>query len=116
MPRSIWKLHLDSSSEEAAKKVLNRCIKAIERPPMDLEIEKYPKGGFMATFELFHRENISWSELVLEVIEFSQKLGGGWSLLGNIKSELNGVLSKSVGNHVDISGLYWAEYQVLNEK
>lgn len=115
MPRSIWKLHLDTSSEDSAKKVVNRCVKAIGRPPLDLKIEKYAKGGFMVVFELFHNENNSWSELVIEVIEFSQRLGGGWRLLGNITNELNGVLSKSVGNHVIISGLDWAEYQVLNE-
>lgn len=69
----------------------------------------------MATLEFFHNDKYSWPEVVVEVIEFGQKLGNGWSLLGNISSESNAVLSKSSGHHIKISGLQWAEWQVLNE-
>ncbi|BBM02429.1 hypothetical protein [Microbulbifer sp. GL-2] len=115
MPRSIWKLHLDSSSEDSARKIVNRCIKAFGCPPSESTIEKYSKGGYMATLDLLHNDKYSWSEVVVEVIEFGQRLGGGWSMLGNISSESNAVLSKSVGNHIGISGLQWAEWLVLNE-
>ena len=115
MPRSIWKLHLDSSSEDSARKIVNRCIKAFERPPVESSIEKYSKGGYMATLEFFHNDQYSWSEVVVEVIEFGQKLGSGWCMLGNIRCESNAVLSKSVGNHIGISGLQWAEWNVFNE-
>jgi len=116
MSRSTWKLHLDSSSEESAKKIINRCIKAFDRPPIESSIEKYSKGGYMATLEFFHNEDYSWPEVVLEVIEFGQRLGSGWSMLGKISNESNAVLSKSVGNHINISGLQWAEWQVFNER
>jgi|GEM_PF-2852546 len=69
----------------------------------------------MATMEFFHNDQFSWSEVVLEVIEFGQRLGSGWSILGNISEESNAVLCKGIGNHIKISGLQWAEWQVLNE-
>jgi hypothetical protein len=116
MPRSSWKLHLDSSSEESAKKIVNRCIKAIDRPPIESSIKKYSKGGYMATMEFFHNDNYTWSEVVVEVIEFGQRLGTGWSLLGHISNESNAVLSKNIGNHISISGLQWAEWQISNDQ
>ncbi len=116
MPRSTLKLHLDSSSEESAKKIINRCINALDRPPTESSIEKYSKGGYMATLEFFHSENKSWPEIVIEIIGLGQRLGGGWSILGNIIDEFNVVLSKNAGNHICISGLQWAEWQVLNEQ
>ncbi|WP_428240078.1 hypothetical protein [Gynuella sp.] len=115
MPRSNWKLHLDSSSEESAKKTVNRCIKAFDRPPIESSLEKYSKGGYMATLEFFHSDQYSWAEVVVEVIEFGQRLGNGWSMFGNISHESNAVLSKNVGNHISVFGLEWAEWQVLNE-
>jgi len=115
MPRSTWKLHLDSSSEESAKKIVNRCIGAFDHPPIESSIEKYSKGGYMATLEFFHNDKYSWSEVVVEVIEFGQRLGSGWSMFGNINNESNAVLSKNASNHISISGLQWAEWQVLNE-
>jgi hypothetical protein len=115
MPRSTWKFHLDSSSEESAKKIVNRCIKALNRPPVESSIEKYSKGGHMAILEFSHNDKYSWPEVVFEVIEFGQKLGGGWYLLGDIQNESNAVLSKNNGNRICISGLQWAEWQVSNE-
>ena len=103
MSRSFWKLHLDSSSEETAKKIVNRCIKAFDRPPIESDIKKYSKGGYMVALEFYHNDQCSWSEVILEVIEFGQRLGSGWSLLGNIGNESNAVLSKQAGNHISIS-------------
>jgi hypothetical protein len=116
MPRSHWKLHLDSSSEESARKIVNQCIKTFDRPPIESSITKYSKGGYMATLEFFHNNNYTWPEVVIEVIEFGQRLGSGWSLLGNINTESNAVLSKNVGNHINISGLQWVEWQLSHEQ
>lgn len=115
MPKSIWKLHLDSSSEESAVKLVRRCIKAFDHPPVECSVERYSKGGFMAILEFFHNDQYSWPEIVVEVIEFGQRLGSGWSMLGNIDDECNAILSKKAGNHIRISGLQWAEWHVINE-
>lgn len=115
MPRSTWKLHLDSSSEESAKKIINRCIKAFNRPPIESSYEKYSKGGYMATLEFFHDDKYSWPEVVFEVIAFGQSIGSGWSVLGNIHDESNAIISKNVGNHISIPGVLWAEWVVTNE-
>ncbi len=116
MPRSTWKLHLDASTEESARKIINRCVKVLNRPPVESSFEKYYKGGYMATLEIFHDEKYTWPQVVVEVIEFGQRLGSGWSILGDIQNESNAVLSKNVGNHIRISGLQWAEWQVINER
>lgn len=101
---------------ESAKKILNKCIKAFNRPPMDSSIEKYYKGGYMATLEFYHYDELSWAEIVVEVIDFGQRVGSGWSILGgSINTESNAVLSKNIGNHISISGQQWAEWQVFNE-
>ncbi len=112
----MWKIHLDSSSEESARKVINRCIKAFGRPPIESSREKYYKGGYMATLEFFHNDEFSWPEVVVEVIDFGQRIGSGWSMLGDIKNESNAVLSKNAGAHICISGVQWAEWQVINER
>jgi hypothetical protein len=37
-------------------------------------------------------------------------------LLGHISNESNAVLSKNIGNHISISGLQWAEWQISNDQ
>lgn len=115
MARSYWKLHLNSQSKEGAKKILNNRIKAINRLPMESTIEKYFKGGYMATLEFNHYEELSWPEVLVEVIEFGQKIGGSWALTGKIGMDPSAILSKNAGSHISISGLEWAEWQVSNE-
>ena len=115
MPRSTWKLHLDSSSEDSANKITNRCIKAFDRSPIESSITKYPKGGYMVILEFYHNDNLSWSEVVYEIIEFGQRLGSGWSILGNISEESNAVISKNAGNHIIVPGVNWVEWLALNE-
>lgn len=115
MFKSTWKLHLDSSTEDSANKIIKRCIKAFDRPPIESSVTKYPKGGYMAIMEFYHNDNLTWSEVVYEIIAFGQRLGSGWSILGNISEESSAVLSKNAGNHIIIPGLNWAEWLILNE-
>ena len=67
MPRSIWRINISSEKEDNAKKVLNSIIKTIGRPPVESKIEKYSKGGHMATMQFYHSDNLSWPEVVYEV-------------------------------------------------
>ncbi len=115
MPRSYWKLHLDSSKEVNARKVFNQCLKAFDRPALETSLSEYSKGGYMATAEFSHSEKLSWPEIVLEVIEFGQKIGNGWLVLGDIKEESNAVLNKGASSNVSVAGLLWAEWHVSNE-
>ncbi|WP_293743924.1 hypothetical protein [uncultured Acinetobacter sp.] len=116
MPKSIWKLHLNATSERSAQKIIKKCIDVFERVPISLKIEKYNKGGYMATLELAHDENYSWSELVLEIIALGQRLGSGWSIYGNINDDPSAVLSKSMGNHIRVSGVDWADWLLLKDQ
>ena len=116
MPRSIWKLDLDAKREESTKKVVNSCIKALDRPPIESKIESYSKGGFMATLEFYHNEKLSWPEIIFEVMQFSQQLGTGWLVLGNIASEYNAILSKQPASNFRLSGIQWAECAISNEQ
>ena len=68
----------------------------------------------MCTLEFYHYDELTWPEIVFELIQFTQKLGSGWSLVGNIDSEFSAILSRQSGNHIIISGLQWAEWQVIN--
>jgi len=70
----------------------------------------------MASLEFFHNDSFSWPEVVMEVMVFGQKLGTGWCLMGDIVHESNAVLSKQQSSsHISVSGVQWAEWQVLNE-
>jgi len=115
MPKSIWKLHLNATSECSAQKIVMQCIAVFERSPTSLKIEKYNKGGYRAILELAHDENYSWSELVLEIIALGQCLGTGWSMSGNIYDDPSAVLSKSVGHHIRVSGVEWAEWLLIKD-
>lgn len=115
MPKSIWKLHLNATSERSAQKIVQKCIDVFGQSPIRLVIGKYNKGGYMATLELAHDENYSWSELVLEIIALGQCLGTGWSLSGNIYDDPSAVLSRSVGHHIRVSGVEWAEWLLIKD-
>lgn len=115
MARSVLKMHFDSSSEDATKKLINRCIEKLDRPPIESSITKHSKEGYLATLEFFHNDSCSWSDVVVEVIDFGQRLGSGWKLFGNISSELNAVLSKDIADHISVSGLQWVELHISNE-
>ncbi|PID33851.1 MAG: hypothetical protein CR955_00365 [Thiotrichales bacterium] len=116
MPRSYWKLHLDAKKEESANKILSKCIKLIGRPPIESEITKYSKGGYMADLQIYHHDQLSWPEIVIEVTGFGETLGGSWSLFGQINSNPNAVLSKESSNsRIVVPGLLWATWEVINE-
>ena len=115
MPKSIWKLHANATSEHAANKIVNQCIESLNYFPITQNLEKYEKGGYMATVIFFHKDGSSWSDFVVEIIALGQRLGSGWSIYGNIYEESNAVLSKNVGNHIRIKGLDWAEWLVCKD-
>ncbi len=116
MPRSHWKLHLNASTESSAKKIVNRCIKLLGRPPIESKIEKYHKGGYMAILQFYHDDKLEWPEIIYEVISFSEHLGIGWVILGSVSSDPCGVLSMETSAKISVSGLLWAEWQVINEE
>ncbi len=112
MPRSNWKLHLNASRQVQANKIFNRCIMAIGRLPMDATVKPYSKGGYLAVFELYHSDKMGWGDLVVEVLSMGQKLGVGWTLLGDANSDPSAVLATNTGSRSSVSGLSWAEWQL----
>ena len=115
MPRSHWKLNIDASNDSNASIVMNKCIKLLVRPPVQSNIQKYSKGGYMAKLEFYHDDKLNWPEIVYEIICFGEKLGSGWVLLGDIEREPIGMLSKNINAKIKVQGLHWAEWQVTNE-
>ena len=116
MPRSHWKINLDASDEKNASVVMSRCIKLIDRPPMESNIEKYSKGGYMATFELYHDDELTWPEIIFEVLRFCERIGYGWLLTGRIECDPSGVISKEANARMKIAGVVWAEWNISNEQ
>jgi len=115
MPRSYWKLHLNSDKEKNAKAIVNRCIKLFDRLPIESEINKYTKGGFMADLQFFHDEEMKWSEVVLEVITLGECLGSGWLLTGKISENPSGILSnQSPSSTIKEAGLNWVLWEIEN--
>ncbi len=112
MPRSHWKFHLGAKNEKSAKTLFSRCLKLIGRPCLDPETALYSKGGYMAKCSFYHSDDLPWSEVVLEVISFSQQVGYGWLLIGDIHQDPSGVLSIKENLRASVSGLLWSEWQV----
>ena len=114
MPQSHWKLIFDANKEASARKLLNQCVSLIERPPLEFNIEPYHKGGYSASLSFSHYEKKDWSHAVLEVIDFGQRLGGSWVILGDIKTDPSGVLDGSdSNNHIRVPGLTWANWELI---
>ena len=116
MPYSQWKLIFESEKKESARKVLNQCLKLLPQPAMDITLESYHKGGHEAQFYFYHDEKKEWANAVLEVIDFGQRLGNSWSLVGSILDDASGVLSKEIPNtRIIASGLIWANWTLTKE-
>jgi hypothetical protein len=116
MPYSQWKLIFESEKKESAQKVMNQCLKLIPRPAMDISLSPYHKGGYEGNFYFYHDEKNEWSQSVLEVIDFGQRIGGSWVLTGTILDSPSGVLSKEIPHtRIKAAGLIWASWQLTQE-
>ena len=112
MPNSFWQLQLNTRDRSKAEILAQRCLQQMDYPYVDLKLDSYAKGGFLGQFQLNHPNDLSWSELVVEVIKIAQSLGGGWYLTGSAEDDLSGVLSTNSDGRAVIPGLLWAQWQV----
>lgn len=117
MPRSHWKLHTNATTKASAAKIISRCLKLIGRPPIEMETVNHPKGVYMTSLQIYHHDQLSWPEIVIEVIGFGQSLGDTWRLQGQITSYPNAVLDiENHNSHIVVPGLLWATWEILNEQ
>lgn len=105
MPRSMWTLYLNESSEEKVQEVVHDFVKVINRPPIEFKIEKYFNDGYIASLQFYHSDEKSWAENVIELIGFGQKIGDNWQLSGDIQEKIVIVLDEKQGGKIDHWGL-----------
>ncbi len=105
MPRSMWTLYLNESSEEKVQEVVHDFVKVINRPPIEFKIEKYFNDGYIASLQFCHSDEKSWAENVIELIGFGQKIGDNWQLSGDIQEEIVIVVEEKQGDKIDLLGL-----------
>ncbi|NVJ67660.1 MAG: hypothetical protein HWE16_14335 [Gammaproteobacteria bacterium] len=115
MPTSTWSICANSSNEDSAMKVLNNCIKAISRAPSDFSLEKYPKGGFMARFKLYHSDDNSWPINIEEILILAQRLGIGWRIFGSVEEDVSLTLSDEASGRFKLSGINFAEIILIKD-
>lgn len=105
MPRSMWTLYLNESSEEKVQEVVHDFVKIINRPPIEFKREKYFNDGYIAFLQFYHSDEKSWAENVIELIGFGQKIGDNWQLSGDIQEEIVIVVEEKQGDKIDLLGL-----------
>ena len=94
------RLIIDASSERSAHRVLDRVLNIVDATTTKLE--RYYKGGFEAVLELPIAE-ADWPNQVVALLRAAQSLGCGWTLLGDIDSEV-----EMTGSQFRDSGLEFA--------
>ena len=115
MPRSFWRLHINSDKKENAETAVNRCVKLLNRSPVEVELYKYSNGGFMSDLQFFHDEDLSWPQLVFDLLEMGERIGTGWLLSGKISMNPSGTLNSiSPATTVKEAGLNWVSWEIEN--
>jgi hypothetical protein len=95
-----WKIFSDARTAQAARRVGNRVLQALDLAEQPLTIAPYPKtGGHTIEFEA-QTTSSSWPDLIVSVLEQAQRIGHGWMLSGSIREQL-GILT----NRSSISGV-----------
>ncbi len=69
-----WRLFIDARTPQKAERVLHGFLKRLREPTSPPRIERHHDGYFLSLFETNHRG--TWPEIVLDVIEFVQCVGG----------------------------------------
>lgn len=81
--------------------------------PLDLVIEPYSKGGFVARWSVAHRVP-DWAHLVVETMDRAQRVGNGWAINGDVWTDVGGWLTKA-GGHISVAGVTNVSWQLTRE-
>ena len=92
---SHWILISNTKDLPAATKLLNRVKGLLDTELVEDSIESHHNGGHRISFSI-HCNSTDWVHFVYETIRIGQLIGRGWSLLGDIESQLDGFSTESV--------------------
>ena len=96
VPKSRWKVWVDCGTNEKAERAIARTFElALPDMRSAFEVDLYLKGGFVGRYLCDHDGR--WNDVVVDLISAGQRLGTGWVLYGDVRSELEAMLSKSTG-------------------
>ena len=74
------------------------------------ESEPYPDGGFVGRFICDHDDG--WNDVVVDLISAGQRIGTGWVLYGDVRSELEALLSKSAGARFHVPSVTMVSWEL----
>lgn len=108
---SRWKAWLDARTPDAGRRVTNCIAKKLSLEQLDFSIEPYPDGGFVASWTCVH-DVVDANALIVAAIGCGQILATGWTLLGSVHDELEGLASTAGRNHISIAGIAMLTWHV----
>jgi hypothetical protein len=108
---AAWKAWLDAHTREAAQRVCSRTSERLGLELLELSIERYIKGGHVATWTTCHDVE-SVHAFIVEVIGKGQQLATGWGLSGSVYDELEASASRSGHSHISVAGITMVSWRV----
>ncbi|TWU32777.1 hypothetical protein Q31b_58200 [Novipirellula aureliae] len=94
-----WTVFTDTNTFDAARTVVDRLRVLSNAAFNEIEVEAYSKGGHKVRFSVDHG-TLDWTQMVYDVILFSQRLGHRWSIAGGVEEELS-----LTSSHLTVSGI-----------
>jgi hypothetical protein len=91
---SIWKVWCDSKHLNDACLLLHRMKMQLQAETIDESIKPCHKGGHVVCFSVKHQTS-NWSEFVVQVLEFGQRVAYEWMLTGDVRTQLDGWSNKA---------------------
>jgi hypothetical protein len=110
---SVWKAWLDASKLDGARVVVGRLAERVGLEVSLFTIEPYWKGGFLVQWSCQHDVTYPGS-VILEVLRLGEALASGWSLLGSVDDNLEGLVSKTGLGRISIPGITMLSWQLSN--
>ena len=90
----VFKVVVDCKDEKASNNVLLRIEGLLEREALGVRIEALHDSGHVIHFGV-ELMSTTWETAVFESLVLGQRLGYGWTLTGDIETDLCGYSSKA---------------------
>jgi hypothetical protein len=100
----MWKAWLDAHTVEASQRVCKRIEEKLGLELHELKVEPYHKGGHVVSWVCLH-EAPDAAAFMIDVIGCGQQIASGWRLGGSVHDELEGLVSRSGGHQISVSGI-----------
>lgn len=102
-----WQVFLNCSTENKARKILNKFNNIFPMSPQKVTIQSYEKTGFVSTFQTYHN-NGSWNEYVFNMLQIAETVARNWILTGAVAQDLSGW-----SNDSNLPGIISISWQVF---